>query len=106
MASAISLAIITQLGIGIHAATAATIAWAAIVLGLVNLIIRPIVRLLTLPLNLITLGLFGWVINAGMLWLVSLVVPGFQVSGFVPALEGAVLLAVISGVLHWLIYKI
>jgi len=55
---------------------------AAIVLGLVNRIIRPIVKLVTLPINLLTLGLFSWLINVLMLYLVTRLIPGFVVSAF------------------------
>lgn len=61
----------------------------ALVLGLINAIIRPLVILLTLPINLITLGLFTLLINAGMFWLAAYFVPGFNVDGFWPAFAGA-----------------
>lgn len=55
---------------------------AAIALGLVNLVVRPIVKLVTLPINLLTLGVFSWAINVLMLYLVTRLVPGFSVSAF------------------------
>ncbi len=55
---------------------------AAVALGLVNMIVRPIVKLVTLPINLLTLGIFSWVINVLMLYLVTRLIPGFEVSGF------------------------
>lgn len=106
LSTAVGLAIVTQLGIGIHAQNAPTILWAAVALGVINLIVRPVVRLLALPINLITLGLFGWVINGLMLWLVAAVVPGFRVAGFVPAVEGAIVLAIISGGMHWILRRV
>lgn len=90
---------------GIAVATLGTAVVASLVLGLVNLIIRPIVRLLALPLTLLTLGLFGWVINALMLWLVSVIVPGFRLSGFLPALWAAIILAIVSGVVNWVMRR-
>ena|SRR3990172_8755980 len=69
---------------------------AAIVLGFVNALVRPLVLLLTLPLNILTLGLLTFVINGAMLKLTAGVVPGFRVEGFWAAVGGALLLSVIS----------
>jgi len=76
---------------------------AALLLGLANAIIRPILLILTLPINILTLGLFTFVINALMIWLVSTIVKGFEVSGFVPALLAAFILWVVSLATNWLI---
>jgi putative membrane protein len=65
---------------------------AALVLGLVNALIRPIILVLTLPFNVITLGLFTLVINALMFWFASTLVKGFGVAGFWPAFWGAMLM--------------
>lgn len=65
---------------------------AALVLGLVNALVRPIFILLTLPINLLTLGLFTLVINGFMLWLVSTAVKGFTITSFVGALWAAIIL--------------
>ncbi len=99
----LALLLVVHLGIGIRAAGVGPLLEAAVVLALVNLIVRPLVALLTLPINLLTLGLFGWVVSALMLWLTSAIVPGFHLAGFVPALEGAVILGLVSGVANWLI---
>lgn len=72
---------------------------AAFVLGLVNAVIRPIFILLTLPVTVFTLGIFLLVINGLLLWLVSGIVPGFHVNGFLGAVAGSVLISAISGVL-------
>jgi putative membrane protein len=64
---------------------------AALVLGLLNTLVRPVLVLLTFPVTLITLGLFLFVINAGLFWAASSVLDGFQVTGFVAALIGSVL---------------
>ncbi|MCL4351037.1 MAG: phage holin family protein [Firmicutes bacterium] len=101
--TALGLAVISHIGIGIYAQHGASVVWAAIALGLVNVLVRPIVRLIAFPITLLTLGLFGWVINALMLWLVSDLVPGFVVTGFMPALWGSLLLGLISGGVNWLI---
>ena len=72
---------------------------AAGILGLVNAVIRPVVLILTLPINLLTLGLFTLVINALMLELVAAVVPGFIIEGFWAAFWGALVISVVS----WLV---
>ena len=77
----------------------------ALVLGIVNAIIRPILLLFTLPLNILTLGLFTFVINALMIQLVDALVGGFAVGGFINALLFSLVLSLISGVLHTLAKK-
>ena len=67
----------------------------AIVLGLVNLILKPILIILTLPITLLTLGLFTFVINAGLFWFVSTFIDGFTVDGFIPAFIGALVIAIV-----------
>ncbi len=78
---------------------------AALVLGLVNAVIRPILVLLTLPVTLLTLGLFLFVINALLFWLVADVVHGFAVSGFAAALVGSILYSLITLVTSWLLFR-
>ncbi len=78
---------------------------AALVLGLVNAMIRPILVLLTLPVTLLTLGLFLFVINALLFWLVADVVHGFAVSGFAAALVGSILYSLITLVTSWLLFR-
>ncbi|MGO8989404.1 MAG: phage holin family protein [bacterium] len=72
---------------------------AAFLLGVANTIIRPVLVLLTLPLTLVTLGLFLLVINGLMLWLVSAFVRGFHVSGFWGAVLGSILISIVSWIL-------
>lgn len=69
---------------------------AALMLGLINALIRPIILLLTLPVNVLTIGLFTLVINALMFWLASSMVKGFYVSGFWAAFWGALVMWVVS----------
>ena len=68
----------------------------ALLLGLLNAVIRPILILLTLPVTILTLGLFTLVINALLFWFVSTVVKGFDVAGFGPAFLGALILWLVS----------
>jgi len=72
---------------------------AAFLLGVVNAIIRPILVFLTLPLTVVTLGLFLLVVNGLMLWLVSALVRGFHVSGFWGAVLGSILISIVSWIL-------
>lgn len=73
---------------------------AALMLGLLNAIVRPILIFFTLPLTIMTLGLSVLVLNGLLLWFTSSVVKGFDVKGFWAALLGTILLSVISGVLN------
>ncbi|TWI63117.1 putative membrane protein [Pseudoduganella lurida] len=78
---------------------------AALVLGLVNTLIRPLLVLLTLPVTVLSLGLFIFLINGFTFWLVSQFVPGFHVTGFWGAVGGALLYSVISWALSTLLLK-
>jgi putative membrane protein len=82
---------------GIHIRGLETLLLAALLLGLVNAIVRPVVVFLTLPLTLVTLGLFLLVINAALFWLVSVFLSGFVVHGFMAALGGAI----VTGLVSW-----
>jgi putative membrane protein len=84
-------------GISIHGFGTALLA--AFVMGLVNFFIRPLLNFLTLPLNILTLGLFSFVVNAILFALVAWIVPGFVVSNFLSALIGSLLLALMTGLL-------
>ena len=88
---------------GIYADGFGPILLAALVLGIINAVIRPFFLVLTLPLNVMTLGLLTFVINGLMLKLTGLVVAGFEVGGFWSATIGAIVLSVVSTVLSWLI---
>lgn len=70
----------------------------ALFLGIVNAIVRPLLILLTLPVTILTLGLFIFVINASLFLFVASFVDGFSVDGFLPALLGSILVSIISGI--------
>lgn len=76
--------------------------WAAAILGLVNVTVKPLVKLLTLPVNILTLGIFGLLVNALMLKVVDWFTPGFAVNGFFAAFFGAIVLAIISSIISLL----
>jgi putative membrane protein len=68
----------------------------AVLLAIVNVTLKPILVLLTLPINILTLGLFTFVINALLFWFIATFVDGFDVDGFLPAFIGALILSVVS----------
>ncbi len=82
---------------GVHVAQPSTLFWAALLLGMANTVVRPLLILLTLPATILTLGLFLLVINAAMLGLVSWVLPGFTLDGFWPALGAWFIVALLQG---------
>jgi len=74
--------------------------WLAVFLGIINIVIKPILIIFTLPINILTLGLFTFVINALLILLASSVIKGFEVSGFLAALGFSIVLSAISYVLN------
>jgi len=96
LVNALAIWLATEIVPGIDARSVTTVVVAALVLGLVNAIVRPVLLVLTLPLTLVTLGLFLFVLNALCLWLTSAVVPGFAVRGFWSAFGGALVVSALS----------
>lgn len=86
---------------GIHVAGFWTALVVAIVLGIVNAVLRPIIFILTLPINILTLGLFSFVIMGLCVYLVSAIVPGFNVDNF----GWAILFALIVALINWFLYS-
>jgi putative membrane protein len=93
---AVAIWITAQVVSGITIASWATLAFAALVLGIVNAIIRPVLLILTLPITVLTLGLFYLVVNGAAFGLAAAFVPGFQVRSWTAAILGALLTSVIS----------
>ncbi len=89
-----------QLIPGIEVKGFGTDLFAALILGIVNTFIRPVLVFFTLPISLLTLGLFTLVINALLFWLVGSLVTGFEVHGFLSAFFGAIIVSIISWVLN------
>ena len=85
---------------GFHLTSLFAAAAVAILLGIIGITLRPVLLLLTLPINLLTLGLFSFIINAGILLLLARVVDGFQIDGFIPALVGGVVIAIVQWLVH------
>lgn len=98
--NAVALLVTTKIVPGFEVASFNTAILAAIVLGVVNTFIKPILSFVTAPLTAITLGLFTFVINAVVLFIVAAVVPGVKINGWMPAILGAIVLAVVSTVLN------
>jgi putative membrane protein len=88
---AAALLLVAHLYPGVSVASFGSALIAAFVIGLLNTLVRPLLVLLTLPVTLLTLGLFLFVINALMFWLAAQALDGFNVAGFVPALIGSLL---------------
>lgn len=102
--NAIGLYLVTEyLVAGIQVDSTGALLIAAVVLGVVNAIIRPVVIILSLPINIITLGLLTLIINGFMLKLTAGVVPGFTIDSFWTAVWGAIILSIISYLLNSLI---
>jgi putative membrane protein len=78
---------------------------AVVAIGLVNAIVRPILVLLTLPITILTLGLFLWVVNGASLQLAAWMLPGFHVSGLFAAMLGSVVLSVTTSVLGHFVFR-
>lgn len=93
---AILLLIVARIVPGIQVDGFANALLAGLALGVINALLKPLLLVLTLPITVLTLGLFLLVINALLLRLAAAVVPGFRVSGFVPAFWGALLLSIFS----------
>ena len=94
----LALFVVVELVPGFHYRSIVSLAIAALFLGLLNAIIRPILFLLTLPLTIVTLGLFLIVLNAIMLELTAWLAPGFRIDNFVAAVIGAIVLGILSWV--------
>jgi putative membrane protein len=98
--SAVAVFVTAYLLPGVHVASFWTALVIAVILGLVNFLVKPLIVILTLPVTIVTLGLFLFVINAAIILLVAWIVPGFRVDGFLWALLYSIVLSLISGVLH------
>jgi putative membrane protein len=101
--NAVALLVVAYVLPGIVVASFGSAMLAALVLGLINMLVKPVLILLTLPITVVTLGLFLLVLNALMFWMAGTMLKGFQVNGFWWAVGGAILYSLISGFLSNLI---
>jgi putative membrane protein len=93
---AVALWVTAYLVPGVTISSWMSLAIAALVLGFVNAIVKPILVILTLPITILTLGLFYLVVNAMAFGLAAALVPGFQIAGAVPAIIGALVTSIVS----------
>ncbi|NLY55048.1 MAG: phage holin family protein [Firmicutes bacterium] len=103
LVNAIALLLTTFLVDGVELSGFGSALFASAILGIVNAMIRPALLFLTLPFNILTLGLFTFVINALMLLLTASVVSGFNITGFWAAFVGAIVLSIVSAIITALV---
>ncbi len=94
--AALTLLLVAKVVPGIEVENIYVAIIAALILGILNVIVKPILVILTLPITILTLGLFMFVINAGLFLFAASIVDGFSVAGFIPALLGSVIVTVAS----------
>ena len=99
----LAILLVTNVYGGIQVDSVTTAVIAAVVLGLINMVVRPVIVLLTLPISLLTLGFFLLVINAGMLSLAAWLVNGFDVGGFWDALIASFIISVVVALMNGLV---
>jgi putative membrane protein len=104
--SALSILIVAHVVPGFEVRGFGTALIAAVAIGLVNATLGFLLKILTLPVTILTFGLFLIVINALMLLFAAMLVPGFAVHGFGPALLGAIVLSIVSFVLRFLVFSL
>ena len=102
--SALSLMVVAHVVPGFHATSFGTALWASLVIGLVNSTLGLLLKVLTLPLTIVTFGIFLFVINALILRMVSGLIAGFTVDSFGPAFIGAIVLAIVNTVLRHVVF--
>ena len=105
IANSVAIYLVGYLMRGVEVASFSAALIAGAILSLVNALVKPIVVLLTLPVTIVTLGLFYFVVTAFCLWLTAKFSPGFMVSGFFTTLVAAVLISVFSAIIHGFLKK-
>ena len=103
--TAVAVLVVTHVVPGVHYDTYETLAVAALVLGIANAFLRPLLLVITLPFNILTFGILTLFINGFLFWLVSKLVREFVVEGFWAAFFGALIVSVVSFFLNSLIWK-
>lgn len=100
--SALAVWVVSRLLHGFHVSSIPAALIAALVIGFVNATLGAVLKVLTLPLTILTLGIFWFVINALMLELASAIVPGFKIDNFTSAFVGAIVLSLVNMLFRWL----
>ena len=103
--NALAIFIVAHIVKGIEVSSTPIVLVIALVLGVINAFLRPLIILVTLPINILTLGLFTFFINGALFYLVSKIVKGFVITGFWPAFWGYILFSIISFLLSLLIVE-
>jgi len=102
MLSALAVWVVSRLIPGFHVSSAPAALIAALVIGFVNATLGLLLKIVTLPLTILTLGIFWFVINGLMLELASMIVPGFRIDTFASAFEGGIVLSLVNMLFRWL----
>jgi putative membrane protein len=103
LVTAVSLLILARISIGLDVDNAGSALVAALVLGLLNATLRPVLGFLAFPITLLTFGLFSIVLNAIVLYITAALVDGFHVRGFVNAVIASILLGILNSIILWLL---
>ena len=103
LVTAISLVIMSSLSLGIEVKNFSSSLVAALVIGLLNAVLRPVLGFLFFPVTFLTLGLFALVLNGAMIWLAAQFVDGFRLrGGFLTAILAAIVLAILNAIIFWI----
>ncbi|MCD6162199.1 MAG: phage holin family protein [candidate division Zixibacteria bacterium] len=100
--TSIAVLLVAKLMPGIEVSSGWALIFTAILLGVFNAILRPIMIILTLPATLLTFGLFIFIINGAILYLIAYFVDGFEISGLFAAVIASILISIVSGIVNWL----
>ncbi len=100
LVNTVGLWVATKIVPGVFVEDADALIVAALVIGLINAIVRPVLAFITFPITVITLGLFYFVLNGAMLYLAAEILPGFALEGMVTAVVAAIVMSVVATVLH------
>jgi putative membrane protein len=103
LVTALSLLILSRISIGLEVENMGTALLAALVLGLLNATLRPVLGFLAFPITLLTFGLFAIVLNAIVLYITAALVKGFEIRNFLAAIIAAILLGILNGLIFWLL---
>ena len=104
--SALAFLAVANLVPGIAVASFWTALVLAILWGIIGVTVKPIVLILTLPINILTLGIFTFILNGFFLWLLGGIVKGFEVQGFWVAVLGALVLSILNMLIHWTLERL
>jgi putative membrane protein len=105
LVSALALWLVAQIVPGFQINGLASALIAVVVIGLVNATLGILLKIVTFPLTIVTLGIFWWVINGLMIWVASSFVPGFVITSFGSAFLGAIVLALVNMAFHWVLSR-